>query len=69
MTDPRDFLALCRLAAPGFCLLFLGLAGVFIQGRELRRSLSFVVLVAGAMLVLDAAGRFHRLEPSVTRSL
>ena len=69
MADPRDFLTLCRLGAPGLCLLVLGLAGVIVQKNELRRSLSFAVLVIGAMLLFDAATRFHRLSPEPIRSL
>ncbi len=69
MADPRDFLTLCRLGAPGLGLLVLGLAGVIVQKSALRLSLSFAVLAVGAMLLLDAAARFHRLSPEPVRSL
>jgi NADH:ubiquinone oxidoreductase subunit K len=69
MTDPRDFLTLCRLGAPGLGLLALGLTGVFAQKNSLRRSLSFAVLMVGAILLADAASHFHRLAPPPIRSL
>ena len=69
MTDPRDFLTLCRLGAPGLGLLVLGLAGVIVQKKALRRALSFAVLMTGALLLTDAAARLHRLSPSPVRSL
>jgi NADH:ubiquinone oxidoreductase subunit K len=69
MADPRDFLTLCRLGAPGLELLVLGLAGVIVQKSALRRSLSFAVLMVGVMLLFDAAARFHRLSPEPVRSL
>lgn len=69
MTDPRDFLALCRLGVPGLGLLVLGLTGVIVQKKALRRALSFAVLIIGALLLADAASRFHRLSPSSARSL
>ncbi len=69
MTDPRDFLTLCRLGAPGLGLLVLGIAGVIVQNSALRRALSFAVLMIGATLLADAAARFQRLDPSAARSL
>lgn len=69
VSDPRDFLVLCRLGGAGLSAALLGLAGVMVQTDALRRAMCFALLVTGTLLMLDAASRFHRLEPSPARSL
>lgn len=59
MSDPRDFLALAHFGNLGVLLLGVGLLGVLIHERPVRKWLSAAVGLLGVLLLSEGASLFH----------
>lgn len=69
MNDPRDFLALAHFGNLGVLLLGIGLLGVLIHERPVRKWLSATVGFLGVVLLGEGAGLFHGATASVRGSV
>ena len=67
--DIHNYLTFARFGGIGIALTGLGLIGCLMHTSHQRFAISFVVTIAGCLLVLDAAARFHRTSPSPVVSL
>ena len=69
MNDPRDFLALAHFGNLGVLLLGIGLLGVLIHERPVRKWLSAAVGFLGVVLLSEGAALFHSTTASFRGSV
>lgn len=69
MNDPRDYSAFVTYSNLGVLLLGVGLLGVLIHTKPLRRAMSAGVGLLGIMLIAQGGALFHRSQLSLRGSI
>ena len=69
MNDPRDYSAFVTYGNLGVLLLGVGLLGILIHKKPLRRAMSAGVGLLGTMVIAQGGALFHRSQLSVRGSI